>query len=39
MKDEKVKRWVLAGTDYVYRAPHKILEAYLSRKASSRKTS
>src|SRR6478736_6191003 len=30
MKDEKVKRWVLAGTDYVYpRTTNKILEAYL----------
>ena len=30
MKDVKVKRWVLAGTDYVYpRTTNKILEAYL----------
>src|SRR6201992_3882235 len=30
MKDEKVKRWVLAGTDYVYpRTTNKILAAYL----------
>ena len=30
MKDEKVKRWVLAGTDYVYpRTTNKIREAYL----------
>src|SRR2546421_4466234 len=29
-KDEKVQRWVLAGTDYVYpRTTNKILEAYL----------
>src|SRR5471030_971510 len=33
MKDEKVKRWVLAGTDYVYpRTTNKILEAYLKQK-------
>src|SRR6202789_3926499 len=33
MKDEKVKRWVLAGTDYVYpRTTDKILEAYLKSK-------
>src|SRR5712672_4596593 len=33
MKDEKVKRWVLAGTDYVYpRTTNKILEAYLKLK-------
>jgi len=33
MKDEKVKRWVLAGTDYVYpRTTNKILEAYLIAK-------
>ena len=33
MKDEKVKRWVLAGTDYVYpRTTNKILEAYLKAK-------
>jgi urea transport system substrate-binding protein len=32
MKDEKVKRWVLAGTDYVYpRTTNKILEAYLKQ--------
>jgi urea transport system substrate-binding protein len=30
MENEKVKRWVLAGTDYVYpRTTNKILEAYL----------
>jgi urea transport system substrate-binding protein len=33
MKEEKVKRWVLAGTDYVYpRTTNKILEAYLRAK-------
>jgi urea transport system substrate-binding protein len=33
MKDEKVTRWVLAGTDYVYpRTTNKILEAYLKQK-------
>lgn len=33
MKDLKVKRWVLAGTDYVYpRTTNKILEAYLKAK-------
>ena len=33
MKDEKVQRWVLAGTDYVYpRTTNKILEAYLKSK-------
>lgn len=33
MKDIKVKRWVLAGTDYVYpRTTNKILEAYLKAK-------
>ena len=33
MKNEKVKRWVLAGTDYVYpRTTNKILEAYLKSK-------
>ncbi|MGA7610646.1 MAG: urea ABC transporter substrate-binding protein [Xanthobacteraceae bacterium] len=33
MNDEKVKRWVLAGTDYVYpRTTNKILEAYLKQK-------
>jgi urea transport system substrate-binding protein len=32
-KDEKVKRWVLEGTDYVYpRTTNKILEAYLKQK-------
>jgi urea transport system substrate-binding protein len=32
-KDEKVQRWVLAGTDYVYpRTTNKILEAYLKQK-------
>src|SRR6195256_4130960 len=32
MKEEKVKRWVLAGTDYVYpRTTNKILEAYLKQ--------
>jgi urea transport system substrate-binding protein len=32
-KDEKVERWVLAGTDYVYpRTTNKILEAYLKDK-------
>src|SRR3982074_871311 len=32
-KDEKVLRWVLAGTDYVYpRTTNKILEAYLKSK-------
>jgi urea transport system substrate-binding protein len=32
MKEEKVERWVLEGTDYVYpRTTNKILEAYLSR--------
>jgi len=32
-KDEKVERWVLAGTDYVYpRTTNKILEAYLKSK-------
>jgi urea transport system substrate-binding protein len=31
-KDEKVMRWVLAGTDYVYpRTTNKILEAYLKQ--------
>src|SRR3712207_9558551 len=31
-KEEKVERWVLAGTDYVYpRTTNKILEAYLLR--------
>jgi urea transport system substrate-binding protein len=33
MKDEKVERWVLEGTDYVYpRTTNKILEAYLKAK-------
>src|SRR3977135_2167446 len=33
MKDEKVKRWVLAGTDYVYpRTTNKILDASLKAK-------
>ena len=33
MKEEGVKRWVLAGTDYVYpRTTNKILEAYLKTK-------
>src|SRR6266446_3995201 len=33
MKEEKVQRWVLAGTDYVYpRTTNKILEAYLKQK-------
>src|SRR5215468_1571245 len=32
MKEEKVKRWVLAGTDYVYPRTNKILEAYLKSK-------
>ncbi|HWM45815.1 MAG TPA: urea ABC transporter substrate-binding protein [Xanthobacteraceae bacterium] len=33
MKEEKVQRWVLAGTDYVYpRTTNKILEAYLKSK-------
>ena len=33
MNHEKVKRWVLAGTDYVYpRTTNKILEAYLKSK-------
>jgi urea transport system substrate-binding protein len=33
MKEEKVTRWVLAGTDYVYpRTTNKILEAYLKSK-------
>src|ERR1700751_5083300 len=32
MKEEKVLRWVLAGTDYVYpRTTNKILEAYLKQ--------
>ena len=33
MNNEKVERWVLAGTDYVYpRTTNKILEAYLKSK-------
>src|SRR5467141_1151442 len=33
MQNEKVQRWVLAGTDYVYpRTTNKILEAYLKLK-------
>src|SRR5215208_1986390 len=33
MNDEKVQRWVLEGTDYVYpRTTNKILEAYLKAK-------
>ena len=33
MEEEKVERWVLAGTDYVYpRTTNKILEAYLKTK-------
>src|SRR5438552_4878627 len=33
MNDLKVKRWILAGTDYVYpRTTNKILEAYLKQK-------
>jgi urea transport system substrate-binding protein len=33
MKESKVKRWVLAGTDYVYpRTTNQILEAYLKLK-------
>src|SRR5512138_2980376 len=33
MENEKVKRWVLAGTDYVYpRTTNKILETYLKSK-------
>jgi urea transport system substrate-binding protein len=32
-KEEKVERWVLAGTDYVYpRTTNKVLEAYLKSK-------
>jgi urea transport system substrate-binding protein len=38
MNDLKVKRWVLAGTDYVYpRTTNKILEAYLISKGVSKK--
>ena len=33
IREEKVQRWVLAGTDYVYpRTTNKILEAYLKQK-------
>jgi urea transport system substrate-binding protein len=38
MKDLGVKRWVLAGTDYVYpRTTNKILESYLKMKGVSEK--
>lgn len=38
MNDLKVKRWVLAGTDYVYpRTTNKILEAYLLSKKVPKK--
>ena len=38
MKDLGVKRWVLAGTDYVYpRTTNKILEAYLKQKGVAAK--
>ncbi len=38
MNDLKVKRWVLAGTDYVYpRTTNKILEAYLVSKGVAKK--
>src|SRR5512135_1405447 len=38
MNDLKVKRWVLAGTDYVYpRTTNKILEAYLKAKGVKEK--
>ncbi len=38
MNDLKVKRWVLAGTDYVYpRTTNKILEAYLKQKGVAEK--
>ena len=38
MKDIGVKRWVLAGTDYVYpRTTNKILEAYLKAKGVKEK--
>lgn len=38
MKDLGIKRWVLAGTDYVYpRTTNKILEAYLKSKGVSDK--
>lgn len=37
MKEEGIKRWVLAGTDYVYpRTTNKILEAYLISKGVPR---
>jgi ABC-type branched-subunit amino acid transport system substrate-binding protein len=39
-KEEKVQRWVLAGTDYVYpRTTNKILEAYLKSKGVRPRTS
>ncbi len=38
MNNVKVKRWVLAGTDYVYpRTTNKILEAYLKSKGVAQK--
>jgi len=38
MNDVEVKRWVLAGTDYVYpRTTNKILEAYLLSKGVNKK--
>ena len=38
MKDIGVKRWMLAGTDYVYpRTTNKILEAYLKAKGVAKK--
>lgn len=38
MKDLEVKRWVLAGTDYVYpRTTNKILESYLKAKGVDEK--
>ncbi|MFK5950470.1 MAG: urea ABC transporter substrate-binding protein [Methylococcales bacterium] len=38
MNDMEVKRWVLAGTDYVYpRTTNKILEAYLKSKGVDQK--
>jgi urea transport system substrate-binding protein len=38
MNDIEVKRWVLAGTDYVYpRTTNKILEAYLKSKGVDKK--
>jgi len=40
MAENKVKRWFLAGTDYVYpRTTNQILEAYLKTKAWRKKTS